>query len=233
MDAESSEVLGGFGNVGGGVWGGEGEFGEGRRDSECSEIWEGWDREYGDGKDSSEGGESEPQATDGSLYIPTPERPRTVVRPILLPNRLCMIELSQLGNFVSMVNANRSCTTLGCKGNFAPVAFNCHRLGGAITVRYSCGGCNLKGATFKAHSKCETVLAGSNTISVSLQVAFILAGSTHATYCKTLGHSLGIDVVNSSTFMCTIRAMHSIVESRNEGCERESARVVEKCRYDC
>ena len=30
MDAESSEVLGGFGNVVGGVWGGEGEFGEGR-----------------------------------------------------------------------------------------------------------------------------------------------------------------------------------------------------------
>ena len=79
---------------------------------------------------------------------------------------------------------------------------------------------NLKGATFKAHSKCETVLAGSNTISVSLQVAFIIAGSTHATYCKTLGHSLGIDVVSSSTFMCTIRAMHSIVESMlDEVCE--------------
>ena len=209
--------------MGGGVWGGEGEFGEGRRDSECSEIWEGWEREYGDGRDSSEGsegGESEPQAIDGSPYIPTPERPRTVVRPILLPNRLCMFELSQLGNFVSMVNANRSCTTPGCKGNFAPVAFNCHRLGGAITVRYSCDGCNLKGATFKAHSKCETVLAGSNTISVSLQVAFIIAGSTHATYCKTLGHFLGIDVVSSSTFMRTIRAMHSIVESMlDEVCE--------------
>ena len=167
MDAESSEVLGGFGNVGGGVWGGEGEFGEGRRDSECSEIWEGWEREYGDGRDSSEGsegGESEPQATDGSLYIPTPERPRTVVRQIPLPNRLCMIELSQLGNFVSMVNANRSCTTPGCKGNFAPVAFNCHRLGGAITVRYSCDGCNLKGATFKAHSKCETIPPNNTTI---------------------------------------------------------------------
>ena len=80
------------------------------RDSECSEIWE---REYGEGRNSSEGsegGESEPQATDGSLYIPTPERPRTVVRPILLPNRLCVFELSQLGHFVSMVNANRSCT---------------------------------------------------------------------------------------------------------------------------
>ena len=55
-------------------------------DGKSCEIWEGWEREYGEGRDSSEGsegGESEPQATDGSLYIPTPERPRTVVRPIL------------------------------------------------------------------------------------------------------------------------------------------------------
>ena len=155
------------------------------RDGKACEIWEGWEREYGEGRES-EGGESEPQTTDGSLYIPTPECPRMVVRPILLPNRLCMIEMSQLGNFVSMVNQIRSCTTPGCKVNLAPVAFNCHRLGGAITVRYSCDVCNLKGATFEAHSKCKTVLAGSNTISVSLQVAFIIAGSTHVTYCKTL-----------------------------------------------
>ena len=85
-----------------------------------------------------------------------------------------------------MVNQIRSCTTPGCKGNFALVAFNYHRLGSAITVRYSCDGCNLKGATIEAHSKYKTVLAGSNTISASLQVAFIIAGNTHTTYCKTL-----------------------------------------------
>ena len=49
------------------------------RDGKSCEIWEGWEREYGEGMES-EGGESEPQATDGSLYIPTPERPRMVVR---------------------------------------------------------------------------------------------------------------------------------------------------------
>ena len=84
MDAESSKVLGGFGNVGGGVWGGEGEFGEGRRDSECT----------GSGE-SSAVTYSEPE---GSLYIPTPDRPRTVMRPIDLPDRLCFIELSHLGS---------------------------------------------------------------------------------------------------------------------------------------
>ena len=58
MDAESSEVLG--------MW--EGEFGEGRRDSECSGSGESGAVTY-----------SEPE---DSLYIPTPDRPRTVMRPI-------------------------------------------------------------------------------------------------------------------------------------------------------
>ena len=199
--------------MGGGVCGGEGEgeFGEGRRDSECSESGESGAVTY-----------SEPE---GSLYIPTPDRPRTVVRPIDLPARLCFIELSHLGSFISMVNQIRTCTTSGCKGNLAPVAVNCCGLGGAVTVRYSCDGCGLKGATFEAHSKCETVLAGSNTISVSLQVAFIIAGCTRATYYKTLSHSLGIDTVSAPTFMCTIRAMQYIYV-----CQYDSARV---WKYTC
>ena len=119
MDAESSEVLGGFGNVGGGVWGGEGEFGEGRRDSECSGSGESGAVTY-----------SEP-----SLYIPTPDRPRTVMCPIDLPARLCFIELSHLGSFVSTVNQIRTCTTSGCKVNLAPVAVKCRGLGGVVTVR--------------------------------------------------------------------------------------------------
>ena len=145
----------------------EGEFGEGTgRDSECSESGKSGVVTY-----------SEPE---GSLYIPTPDRPRTVVRPIDLPAWLCFAELSQLGSFISKVNQIRTCTTSGCKGNLVPVAVKCRGLGGAVTVRYSCDGCGLKGATFEAHSKCETVLAGSNTISVSLQVAFIIAVCTHA-----------------------------------------------------
>ena len=170
MDVESSEVIE--------MW--EGEFGEGR-DSEYSES------------ECSEGGESGVvtySEHEGSLYIATPDRPRIVVRPIDLPARLCFIELWHLGSFISTVNQIWTCTTSGCKGNLAPVAVKCRGLGGAVTVRYSCDGCGLKGATFEAHSKCETVLAGSNTISVSLQVAFIIAGCTRTTYYKTLSHSL-------------------------------------------
>ena len=53
-------------------------------------------------------------------------------------------------------------------------------------------------------------------VCVSLQVTFIIAGCTHATYYKTLSHSLGIDAVSAPTFMCTIRAMHSIVAESME-----------------
>ena len=66
MDAESSEVLG--------LW--EEEFGEGR-ESECSESGESGVVTYSD--------------PESSLYIPTPDRPRTVVRPIDFPARLCFV----------------------------------------------------------------------------------------------------------------------------------------------
>ena len=58
MDAESSEVLGMR----------EGEIGEGRRDSEYSGSGESGAVTY-----------SEPES---SLYIPTPDHPITVVRPL-------------------------------------------------------------------------------------------------------------------------------------------------------
>ena len=70
----------------------EGEFGE-RRDSECSE--------------SAESGAVTYSELEDSLYIPTPDRPRTVVHPIYLPARLCFIELSHLGSFISTINQIR------------------------------------------------------------------------------------------------------------------------------
>ena len=40
--------------------------------------------------------------------------------------------------------------------------------------------------------------------SVSVQVAFILAGSTHTTYCKTLQNALGMNTVHANVFYETI-----------------------------
>ena len=121
--------------------------------------------------ESGEGWESEPEASDGgSLYLPTPERPRMVASPIDLPNVLGFIELD-------VVNKIRSCTTPGCK---APVGVKCRGLGGVLAVSYSCDGCALKGAVLETQSNYVHQLGSTNTVSMCVQVAFIIAGSTHA-----------------------------------------------------
>ena len=55
-------------------------------------------------------------------------------------------------------------------------------------------------------------LGNTNTVSMCVQVAFIIAGiySTHAVYYKTLKHALGIEAVGAPVFMDMLHAMHSI-----------------------
>ena len=51
-----------------------------------------------------------------------------------------------------------------------------------------------------------------NCISLSVQVAFIMAGSTHAVYAKTLTHALGMKTVNRVTYLKTIKHMYAFVK---------------------
>lgn len=43
-------------------------------------------------------------------------------------------------------------------------------------------------------------------------MAFIVAGCTHATYCKVLRYALGIDAVGANAFMSTIVMMYPVVK---------------------
>ena len=45
-----------------------------------------------------------------------------------------------------------------------------------------------------------------------MQVAFILADSTHTTYCKTLQNALGMKTVNARVFLNTIEKMYPVVK---------------------
>ena len=55
-----------------------------------------------------------------------------------------------------------------------------------------------------------------------MQVAFILAGSTHTTYCKTLQNALGMKTVNARVFLNTIEKMlKSMVDYLCEVAKRE------------
>ena len=62
-------------------------------------------------------------------------------------------------------------------------------------------GCASKGAVLETYSKHKE---GANTISRCVQVAFIIAGCTHAVYHKMLKLALGIQAVNRSIFLKTI-----------------------------
>ena len=53
-----------------------------------------------------------------------------------------------------------------------------------------------------------------------MQVAFIVAGCTHATYCRALRYTLGIDTVCADTFMSTIVIVKQLVD---EMCEEAKA----------
>ena len=110
--------------------------------------------------------------------------------PAVIPNRVGFVRLSQIGVFVDSI---RGCKTQGCDGNLVPVAVKSTRLGGGLSVFIGCDGCKVKLAIFESFTKYEHGPARNNDISVSVQVAFIVAGCTHAVYCKTLQNALGMN----------------------------------------
>ena len=150
------------------------------------------------------------QSANDSVYVPTPQREFKKSLSKIEANRLCFMNLSQLDKFMEQVNSIRSCITPGCTGILIPVHVKSTGLGGALSVSYTCNGCAAHSALFETSSKYE--LANTSEISVAVQVAFIVAGCTHATYFKTLKHALGIDAVHMSTFLSTIEQMYPVVK---------------------
>ena len=83
------------------------------------------------------------------------------------------------------------CATQGCKGELTAVKMSTIGLGGAVSIKYNCSEISFKNRLYNT-----------SDISMSVQVAFIVAGCihTHTTYYKTLKHALGIDAVQWTTF---------------------------------
>ena len=105
--------------------------------------------------------------------------------PAVIPNRVGFVRLSQIGVFFNKI---RGCKTQGCDGNLVPVAVKSTGLGGGLSVFFGCDGCKVKLAIFESFTKYEH---GPARNSACVQVAFIVAGCTHAVYCKTLQNALG------------------------------------------
>ena len=119
------------------------------------------------------------------LYIPTPEH-HGKARPMDLPNKLGFLALPPVGRFLEMVNNIRGCKTPGCTGKLVPISVDSQGLGGSFSIIRYCDGCSLKGALFETSMKHEGQCGSTNAVGMCVQVAFIIAGSTHAVYYKTL-----------------------------------------------
>ena len=163
-----------------------------------------------------------------SEYVPTPERPVTLkVSRTDLPNEVAFMEVYQQEKFVESINKIQRCITPHCVGELIPVKVKSSGLGGAISISYACSVCAVKSAVFESSVKYP--LGNMSNISMSVQVAFILAGCTHATYYKTLRRALGIKAVNERVFMRTIELMYPVVKAMlDEVCEVAKQEMKEK-----
>jgi len=112
--------------------------------------------------------------------------------------KLCFMDTELLTQFVEQVNNSRNCATPGCNGNLVPVSVTSKGLGGALSVTYVCNGCKIQEARF------DTSYLRGNTSEVceAVKVAFIVSGCTHATYCKALQHTLGLNAVCAPSKRC-------------------------------
>ena len=157
--------------------------------------------------------------SDGSIYIPTPQKkvwgPRASLE-VPIPDSVCFLKLKQLNTFVQDLNACRRCATPGCSGILVPSSVKKSGLGGAVSITFSCSGCLMHHILFQSSLK----FGGTTKVGTAVQVAFIVAGCTHATYCRALRHALGIDAVGADTFMSTIVKMYPVVKQLvDEMCE--------------
>ena len=79
-----------------------------------------------------------------SLYIPTPTKvlwEHWVCVKVLIPDKMCFLELKQLETFVELLNSVRCCVTPGRSGVLIPSAVKSIGLGGAVSITFSCNHC--------------------------------------------------------------------------------------------
>ena len=91
-----------------------------------------------------------------------------------------------------------------------PVQIKTVGLGGAIEILFACNGCWNRQIPFKSSALVESTKR--SLVSVAIQVAFIAAGCTHATYLKVLKQSLGMPAVTSDSFSATIKLLFPVVQ---------------------
>ena len=92
------------------------------------------------------------------------------------------MDLTQLDELLKQLNGMRVCATQGCKGELTPVKVSTPGLGGAVSIKYNCNGCDKHEAHFETSSKSKLY----NTSDISMSVQVTLFYSTIMLVPKTM-----------------------------------------------
>ena len=160
--------------------------------------------------------------TSGSEYVPTPvKKTRTYqpmdpvfeeesVRDYFTENCFFIAEKIAQDSFAEDVCRQRACATQGCRGVLVPSRVERVSLGGGAKIFYTCSGCeegdiHFNSSTFVLESR-------RSVVALSVAVAFILSGNTHAGYHKTLARGLGIPVLTRKRYYDVIKILYAPVK---------------------
>ena len=91
------------------------------------------------------------------------------------------------------MSAQRICTIEGCIGTVVPMSADRTGLSRGASIQEACDGCTLNNLFFKT----STLAQESRYIaSLSVALAFLLAGHVNSGYHTTLGHGIGIPALH-------------------------------------
>ena len=133
-----------------------------------------------------------------SSWVLSPEQLARHVSPVPCRDRVAVMEMADIERLMTAVSKIRGCKTPGCEGSLVPVQVKSTGLGGALCISFACDGCSKQRVTLRP---AEFSLKQKSRVSICVQVAFILAGATHATYVKVLQLALGMEAVAMVTFL--------------------------------
>ncbi len=156
----------------------------------------------------------------GSVYYPTPkkglhmqailEESVTEGELELEENCIFFTELRALTQFMDEASAVRKCVTKGCQGCLVPVAVDRVGLGGGACVQFACDGCTSGSLSFNTSTFVQE--SRRYVASLSVALAFLLTGHMHSGYHRTLGHGLGMPVLQSNNFYSVLKDAHGYIE---------------------
>ena len=158
-----------------------------------------------------------------SEFYPSPAK-KLCVTPVNMGKSIFVCEIAQLQQLIDQVNLTSNCYTPRCTGKLVPVNVKLVGLGGAAIVKFACTGCTDRNLAF--HSSVTIALSKRTVVSLALQVAFVIAGCTHAQYSKVLKQCMGVSSVSASIFYDTIKLIHPVVHNMlSEMCDEAKSEM--------